>query len=358
MPRIVFDKVSKLYPNGTPAVIDLALTIPDGEFLCVLGPSGCGKSSTVRMLAGLEEVTDGEILSDGRRLNEVPPQQRDAAMVFENYALYPHLSARENIAMPLRARQMDAKLLRERVDEVAATLRIVPLLERKPNQLSGGERQRVAIGRAIVREPQLFLMDEPLGHLEAYLRVELRAEIRALQERLGITTVYVTHDQEEAAAIADRIAVMAAGRLQQTGGFLEVLDRPRNLFVAGFVGEPPMNFVAARLDGDRRIVVGSQAIDGPSWLAAAPSLPRDAKVTLGVRPSDIEIVDAARAVLVGDVTLTEPQGSHAIVRVATGLGDIAMLSSQPVAIGERIGLGLARERLHLFDAAGETLRRD
>src|SRR5215471_11852414 len=203
MPRIEFKRVSKTYPDGTCALTDLNLTVEDGELLCLLGPSGCGKSSTIRALAGLETVSEGVILADNNRIDHLPPRVRDCAMIFENYALYPHLTAFENIAMPLRARRLPVPEIKRRVMEIAQMLHIEPLMERRPRQLSGGEKQRVGIGRALIREPAMFLMDEPLGHLEAYLRIELRAEIRRLQERLGITTIYVTHDQEEAAAIAD-----------------------------------------------------------------------------------------------------------------------------------------------------------
>src|SRR5687768_16780719 len=247
MPRVEFRRVGKVYGDGTQAVADLDLVVHDREFLCILGPSGCGKSSTLLMLAGLETVSSGYLLLDQRPINDVPPQHRDMAMVFENYALYPHLRVFDNIAMPLVARRRPQAEIAERVRQVADTLRIADLLTKRPHTLSGGQRQRVALGRAIVRTPQMFLMDEPLGHLEAYLRVQLRAEVRRLHERLGATTVYITHDQEEAAAISDRIAVMNNGRLQQIGTLLDLLDRPANRFVAEFIGALPINMLPAAL---------------------------------------------------------------------------------------------------------------
>src|SRR6516165_9762531 len=241
MPRVEFQNINKTYADGTRAVVDLDLIVQDGEFLCVLGPSGCGKSSTLRMLAGLESVSSGTILLDGHPINNVPPQARDMAMVFENYALYPHLKVFDNIAMPLLAQRRPRDEIRQRVKAVAELLRITEHLNKRPQALSGGQRQRVALGRAIVRRPRMFLMDEPLGHLEADLRVQLRAEVRRLHERLGATTVYITHDQEEAEAVSDRIAVMNAGRLQQIGSLLDLLDRPANRFVAEFIGSLPIN---------------------------------------------------------------------------------------------------------------------
>src|SRR5213593_2941377 len=265
MPRVEFRRICKTYPDGTRAVADLDLVVEDREFLCVLGPSGCGKSSTLRMLAGLEAVTSGDLLLDGERVNDVPAQARDMAMVFENYALYPHLRVFDNIAMPLVARRRPRAEIRERVRQVAETLRITEHLGKRPHTLSGGQRQRVALGRAIVRTPRMFLMDEPLGHLEAYLRVQLRGEVRRLHERLGATTVYITHDQEESAAVSDRIAVMAGGRLQQLGTLLDLLDCPVNRFVAEFIGDLPINILPTTIAAD-----GAGLQVGPAALSLSP----------------------------------------------------------------------------------------
>jgi multiple sugar transport system ATP-binding protein len=357
MPRIEFKGVTKTYPDGTRAVVDLDLVVEDGELLCLLGPSGCGKSSTIRALAGLEVVSEGLILADNNRIDHLPTQARDCAMIFENYALYPHLTAFENIAMPLRARRLPVPEIKRRVMEIARMLHIEQLMQRRPRQLSGGEKQRVGIGRALVREPAMFLMDEPLGHLEAYLRVELRAEIRRLQERLGITTIYVTHDQEEAAAIADRIVVMSAGRLQQVGSFLDLLDRPVNRFVAEFVGEPPMVFLPVQRTGTNSISVEGVPILLSKPLAAALCATKDSKLILGVRPNDISVIPPAAEHLNGVVTLVQPQGSHAIVAVSTPAGPaIAIVPSdrRPTA-GATVGLLFEGERLHLFDSTARSL---
>jgi multiple sugar transport system ATP-binding protein len=352
MVHVRFDHVTKLYPDGTKAVDTLDLDVADGEFLCVLGPSGCGKSSTIRMLAGLEDVSIGEIRIDRRRVNELSPQERDAAMIFENYALYPHLNSFDNIAMPLRARGRKEDEIRKLVRDVAATLKISELLERMPAKLSGGQRQRVAIGRAIIRSPRLFLMDEPLGHLEAYLRVELRAEIRALQERLRVTTFYVTHDQEEAAAVADKVAIIAHGKLQQSGRFLDVLEKPANVFVATFIGEPPMNVFEIEAMNERGFAFAGAKIDlsAPvmSMLGMAPAGP----LTFGVRPQDVEMCAVEEGDVRGKVLLVQPQGRNAIVSVELGDAVLLVHSSKRVREGERLGLKLNRDKIHVFDESG------
>ncbi|HYZ71746.1 MAG TPA: ABC transporter ATP-binding protein [Chthoniobacterales bacterium] len=357
MPRIEFKSVTKTYPDGTPAVVDLNLDIKDGEFLCLLGPSGCGKSSTIRVLAGLEQASAGAILADGKRIDHLPTQARDCAMVFENYALYPHLTAFDNIAMPLRARRLPEQQVKERVTNVARLLRIEPLLARRPGRLSGGERQRVGIGRALVREPAVFLMDEPLGHLEAYFRVELRAEIRRLQERLRITTIYVTHDQDEAAAVADRIVVMNAGRLQQTGPFLDLFDRPVNRFVAQFVGEPPMVFLPVERVAANSIAVAGIPMPLTEPLAAALQSTGDSTLTLGIRPRDISVAPPAPDRLRGEVTLVQPQGEHAIVVLTTPVGPASVIvpSDRRPSEKEVLGLVFASEGLHLFESAGNSV---
>jgi ABC-type sugar transport system ATPase subunit len=356
MVQVHFDQVSKLYPDGTKAVDSLNLHVPDGELLCVLGPSGCGKSSTIRMLAGLEDVSAGEIRIDRRRVNEVPPQERDAAMVFENYALYPHLSSFENIAMPLRARGRSQVEVQRMVSEVASLLRIGELLDRKPNRLSGGQRQRVAIGRAIVRSPQLFLMDEPLGHLEAYLRVELRAEIRALQERLGVTTLYVTHDQEEAAAVADSVAIMSNARLQQVGTFLEVLEKPVNLFVATFIGEPPMNLLPIQGFSAAGATVLGRTVPIEERVISALVTERRTPTTWGVRPQDLALCAIEEEAISGSILMVQPQGRSSIVLVDIGKGNtLTVHTTRDASAGMPVGIRVDRSKVHIFDETGAAL---
>ncbi len=248
MAEIRLEGVTKVYPRGGAAAVDsVSLTVPDGSFTVLVGPSGCGKSTTLRMVAGLEEATDGRIVIDGRTVNDVPPRDRDIAMVFQNYALYPHMTVRQNLGFALRMRRTPRAEIERRVGEVARTLGIEDLLDRRPGQLSGGQRQRVAVGRAIVREPKAFLFDEPLSNLDARLRVSTRAELKALHQRLRTTTLYVTHDQEEAMTLGDQVVVMCRGRVQQAGPPMEIYRHPANRFVAGFVGTPPMNFIAGTL---------------------------------------------------------------------------------------------------------------
>ena len=247
MAEIVLDGVTKSYPDGTAAVTDLSITIADGEFVILVGPSGCGKSTTLNMIAGLEEITSGELRIGGERVNERPTKDRDIAMVFQSYALYPHMTVRQNIGFPLTLARMGKEEIALKVEQTAKTLDLTDLLDRKPSQLSGGQRQRVAMGRAIVRNPRAFLMDEPLSNLDAKLRVQMRTEIARLQKRLGTTTVYVTHDQTEAMTLGDRVVVMSAGVAQQIGTPDELYRRPANLFVAGFIGSPAMNFFPAAL---------------------------------------------------------------------------------------------------------------
>src|SRR6201995_2011631 len=247
MAEIVLDHVSKSYPDGATAVHDLNITIADGEFLILVGPSGCGKTTTLNMIAGLEDISSGELRIGGERVNEKAPKDRDIAMVFQSYALYPHMTVRQNIAFPLTLAKMKKAEITEKVEDTARILDLTDVLDRKPAQLSGGQRQRVAMGRAIVRHPKAFLMDEPLSNLDAKLRVQMRGEIARLQRRLGTTTVYVTHDQTEAMTLGDRVVVMQGGVAQQIGTPEELYDRPANLFVAGFIGSPAMNFFPATL---------------------------------------------------------------------------------------------------------------
>ncbi len=270
MADVSFNEVDKVYENGFHAVKDLTLDVHDGEFLVLVGPSGCGKTTALRMVAGLEDISDGTLSIGGRVVNELNPKERDIAMVFQNYALYPHLSVAENIAFGLRLRKEKKEVINERVAWAARMLDLTPYLDRRPKQLSGGQRQRVAMGRAIVRQPQVFLMDEPLSNLDAKLRVQMRADIAKVQHELGTTTVYVTHDQVEAMTMGDRVAVMSGGVLQQVDAPQRLYDRPENLFVAGFIGTPPMNLLVLPVStengsvelrlGEQRIPVGEQAL--------------------------------------------------------------------------------------------------
>jgi multiple sugar transport system ATP-binding protein len=321
---VSFNDVSKVYPDGTRAVNAITLDITDGEFMVLVGPSGCGKTTALRMVAGLEDISEGVLKIGERVVNHVPSRDRDIAMVFQSYALYPHLSVYENIAFGLRLKKVPKDEVDRRVQDAARILGLEGFLKRKPRALSGGQRQRVAMGRAIVRQPQAFLMDEPLSNLDAKLRVQMRSEIGKLQHDLGVTTIYVTHDQVEAMTMGDRVAVMRKGELQQVAGPQELYDRPVNLFVGGFIGSPAMNMVEATLEranGSLAARAGSQRITlGDETLAARPTLRayEGKAVILGIRPEDIE--DAAIATdvpperrLKGEVQLREALGSEIMV---------------------------------------------
>ncbi|HZN82760.1 MAG TPA: sn-glycerol-3-phosphate ABC transporter ATP-binding protein UgpC [Mycobacterium sp.] len=291
MAEIVLDRVTKSYPNGAAAVKDLSVTIADGEFIILVGPSGCGKSTTLNMIAGLEDISSGELRIGGQRVNEKAPKDRDIAMVFQSYALYPHMTVRQNIAFPLTLAKVKKDEIATKVDEAAKVLGLTELLDRKPGQLSGGQRQRVAMGRAIVRNPKAFLMDEPLSNLDAKLRVQMRSEIARLQNRLGTTTVYVTHDQTEAMTLGDRVVVLLGGVAQQIGTPDELYNRPANLFVAGFIGSPAMNFFPATLtDVGVRLPMGEITLTQEVHdLLARHKRPNN--VIVGIRPEHLE--DAA-----------------------------------------------------------------
>ena len=326
MAQVSFERVSKVYPDGTRAVNDINLEIRDGEFMVLVGPSGCGKTTALRMVAGLEEISEGVLRIGERIVNHVPSRDRDIAMVFQSYALYPHLSVYENIAFGLRLKKMPKSEIDARVQRASSLLGLEDYLKRKPRALSGGQRQRVAMGRAIVREPSAFLMDEPLSNLDAKLRVQMRAEIAQLQDDLGVTTVYVTHDQIEAMTMGDRVAVMRKGELQQVDEPQTLYDRPLNLFVGGFIGSPAMNMLDATIEqnGSLAAVVGDQHIAlGDETLSQRPALKSFAgrKVVLGIRPEDLE--DAALVgdaptddVLVGRLELREALGSEVMAHFA------------------------------------------
>jgi multiple sugar transport system ATP-binding protein len=314
--------VGKVYPDGYRAVEGLDLEIADGEFMVLVGPSGCGKTTALRMVAGLEEITEGEIEIGGQVVNMLDPRKRDVAMVFQNYALYPHMSVFENIAFPLRSRRLPKREIHARVERTAALLGLKEMLDRRPRTLSGGQRQRVAMGRAIVREPQVFLMDEPLSNLDAKLRVQMRAEISQLQHGLRTTTVYVTHDQVEALTMGTRIAVLRKGVLQQVGPPQDLYDRPANLFVATFIGAPAMNLFRARLeaaDDGLACVIGDQRLEVPSAVAAArPQLAGriGEELAVGIRPEHlVDTPGANRAPLQGEVMLVEALGSERLIHV-------------------------------------------
>jgi multiple sugar transport system ATP-binding protein len=299
MAEITLDKLTKVYGDGTRAVSELDLEIEDGEFVVLVGPSGCGKTSALRMVAGLEPITKGRVIIGGEVVNRLPPKDRDIAMIFQNYALYPHMSAFDNIAFGLKLRGVKKERRRERVGGAAKTLGLAEVLPKKPRTLSGGQRQRVAMGRAIVREPRAFLMDEPLSNLDAKLRVEMRAEIARIQRELGVTTIYVTHDQVEAMTLGDRVAIMRDGVLQQVAKPQELYDRPRNLFVAEFIGSPAMNLIGvdlARSNGRFTVTIGDDTLQvGERVLAARPALPRfeGKRLILGIRPEDLEDAELA-----------------------------------------------------------------
>ena len=324
MATITFEEVAKVYPDGTEAVSDLDLAIGDGEFMVFVGPSGCGKSTALKMVAGLEGVSRGEIAIGGRVVNDLPPKDRDVAMVFQDYALYPHMTVYENMAFALKVRGKTKAEIGRRVREAARILGIQELLQRRPKALSGGQRQRVAMGRAIVREPRAFLMDEPLSNLDAKLRVQMRAEIRRIQTELGVTTIFVTHDQTEAMTMGDRVAVMRRGHLQQVDAPQVLYDRPTNLFVAGFIGSPAMNMVEATVErADGRLIArfGSSVLDlDRGFIERHGELARyeGRKVVLGIRPESLEHERAADGDADGrriqaTVELREALGAEALV---------------------------------------------
>jgi multiple sugar transport system ATP-binding protein len=319
MAEIVLDDVSKIYPGGTTAVSDLNLHVEDGEFIVLVGPSGCGKTTALRMVAGLESITEGTISIDDRVVNTVPPKERDIAMVFQNYALYPHMSVYDNMGFGLKLRKLSKAEIDRRVREAATILGLEDFLDRKPKALSGGQRQRVAMGRAIVREPKAFLMDEPLSNLDAKLRVQMRSEIARIQHDLHVTTLYVTHDQVEAMTMGDRVAVIRKGVLQQVDSPQYLYDHPENLFVAGFIGSPAMNMVEGdlrRADGSLALEFGGTTLQIPNEvLSSRPALKgfEGKPIVVGIRPEDME-----DATLVSDAPANRRIRSHVILREALG----------------------------------------
>jgi multiple sugar transport system ATP-binding protein len=370
MAQVVLDHVTKVFEDQVVAVDDLTLTVGDGEFIILVGPSGCGKTTALRMLAGLEKVTSGRIAIDGRVINDVSPRDRDIAMVFQNYALYPHMTVFRNLAFGLRQRKVPSREIDRRVHEVSEILGLEDLLKRRPAQLSGGQRQRVAMGRALVREPKAFLLDEPLSNLDAKLRVQMRAELKRLHQRLGVTTIYVTHDQVEAMTLGDRIAVLSGGRLQQLGPPQDVYDHPANVFVAGFIGSPPMNLLrATAVNG--RISAGDLQLDIPGLA--------DGDVVVGVRPEMLRPAGDGLPAVPFTVDVVEPLGDEIVVHgtvagrlaeggtddqiPATGGGpELATVTARfdpqlRPTVGDRIPLHIRPEAVHVFDpVTGEAIR--
>ncbi len=362
MAEVALQNVNKNF-DEVYAVRDVNLSIHDKEFIVLVGPSGCGKTTTLRMVAGLESISSGRILIDDKVINDLPPMDRDIAMVFQNYALYPHMSVYDNMAFGLKMRKFDRADIGRRVQEAAEILGIQGLLQRKPRQLSGGQRQRVALGRAIVRHPQVFLFDEPLSNLDAKLRVQMRVELKKLHSRLNTTAIYVTHDQVEAMTLGDRVVVMRDGLVQQVGEPLELYNEPANRFVAGFLGSPAMNFAAVTV----------RSVDGALWAEddgirimvpeeTAGRLGRYAgtQVTMGIRPEDLHVASAADPAELGfeaAVEVVEKLGSEILLDVAVGRNTMVASVEPDVRVGihEKLRLAINPERLHFFDAASEAV---
>jgi multiple sugar transport system ATP-binding protein len=358
--RVELAAVRKEYDSGVVAVHGIDLSIDAGEFVVLVGPSGCGKSTTLRMIAGLETITAGELRIGDRVVNDVPPAQRDIAMVFQSYALYPHMTVRENMAFALRLRKAPSTEIAARVDAAAATLGLGAMLDRTPRQLSGGQRQRVAIGRAIVREPSVFLFDEPLSNLDAALRSEMRRELATLHRKLGATMIYVTHDQVEAMTLGDRIVVMHDGRISQVDTPANVYERPRDTFVAGFLGSPPMNLLAGDLvqaDGRWSVHVGDRSgitIALPPALVAAASAASSPKVVVGVRPEHLTATATPGPdTLPATLELAEPLGHQLLLHLRAGGEMLTVRGESGVRppLGSVMQVRIPNGRLHLFDAA-------
>jgi multiple sugar transport system ATP-binding protein len=363
MARVVLEKLCKAFDEVF-AVKDASLIVQDREFMVLVGPSGCGKSTTLRMIAGLEEITSGKILIGERLVNDLPPRDRDIAMVFQNYALYPHMTVFDNMAFGLKMRKFTRAEIEQRVREAAEILDIHDLLERKPRQLSGGQRQRVALGRAIVRHPQVFLFDEPLSNLDAQLRVQMRVELKRLHERLQSTAIYVTHDQVEAMTLGDRVVVMKDGNIQQIGEPLEVYSHPRNKFVAGFIGSPAMNFIDAsitEIEGELCIQTAEICARVPTDLRPSLTSYNGQKITLGIRPEDLHegaSGDSGQVSLDTVVEVVEPLGSEILLNVRLGeqLFVARADSTCRVRHHEKIRLACVPEQIHFFDPrTGEAI---
>ncbi|MGH7605079.1 MAG: ABC transporter ATP-binding protein [Gemmatimonadaceae bacterium] len=361
MAGVKLSGVRKIYHEGVEqvAVHDVTVDVHDGEFVVLVGPSGCGKSTTLRMIAGLESISAGTVTIGDRVVNEVPPKARDIAMVFQNYALYPHMTVRENLGFALKLRSMPATEIASRVESAAATLGLGEYLERKPRQLSGGQRQRVALGRAIVRQPQVFLFDEPLSNLDAQMRVSMRREIARLHQELKVTMIYVTHDQVEAMTLGDRIVVMNKGHVMQIDTPLNLYQRPQNRFVAGFIGNPAMNFVDGIVEGGgpSRFVAdgGDWTINLPQAVAAKLGIVKGRAITMGIRPEDVSVSTGAVSsvlTLTARLDLVESLGNETFIYASAGKHDVTARVSPTAlpAIGSRIVLAFDMEKAHFFDA--------
>ncbi len=342
MSTVAIRDVRKSY-GAMPVIHGVSIDIPDGEFVALVGPSGCGKSTLLRMIAGLEDISGGEIAIGDRVVNDVAPKDRDIAMVFQNYALYPHMDVRQNMGFALRQRGTPRAEIDRRVADAARILGLEPYLDRKPRALSGGQRQRVAMGRAIVRNPKVFLFDEPLSNLDAKLRVQMRSELKELHQRLGVTTVYVTHDQIEAMTLADRVVVMNGGRIEQMGPPLDLYDRPASLFVAAFIGSPPMNFVEGAVAGAEGL-----RLDDGAVLALPARLPGDGRVTLGIRPEHLFLAETGWPLV---VSVVEPTGSETQItgRMAGHAIRILVRGRTDAQPGDTLHITVRPADLHIFD---------
>ncbi len=347
MGSVTLNNIRKSY-GAVEVLHGIDLQVEDGEFTVLVGPSGCGKSTLLRAIAGLETISDGEISLDGQVINHLPPKRRDIAMVFQNYALYPHMTVAKNMGFSLRLAKESKAEIDRKVQAAADILDLAPLLERYPKQLSGGQRQRVAMGRAIVRDPEVFLFDEPLSNLDAKLRVQMRSEIKELHQRLRTTTVYVTHDQIEAMTMADKIVVMRGGHVEQTGSPLELYDRPVNVFVAGFIGSPAMNFIEAVVQGGN-VLTSDGAMLGP----APESLSDGARVTAGIRPEDIILADSGAEAKVG---LIEPTGAETQLTLRMQGASMVMTTRDRITLspGDAVHIRVAEGKLRLFDIQSEA----
>ena len=359
MSAVHLDQLRKVYPNGHVGVADASFRIADGELLVLVGPSGCGKTTLLRMIAGLETISSGNLRIDGRVVNDVAPKDRDVAMVFQNYALYPHMTVAENLGFGLRLRGHSRADIAQRVQDVARTLELESRLASRPAALSGGQRQRVALGRALVRNPRVFLLDEPLSNLDAKLRLSMRVEIARLHRQLKATMIYVTHDQVEAMTLGQRIVVLDGGVIQQIDTPMNLYDRPANLFVAGFVGSPAMNLLRGTLTFDQGWRLASAEGDvmlGQPAQAGAWQAWRDREVVLGVRPEDLQPTDAAHAALHARLEVLEPVGNEVFLNLRQGgRALVSRVSPRGLPeVGDSVALALASERLHLFDPASGT----
>jgi multiple sugar transport system ATP-binding protein len=359
MATVTFDHLYKRYGDDVIAVNDLNLEIQDGEFLVLVGPSGCGKTTALRCVAGLEEISEGRLLIGDRVVNDVAPKDRDIAMVFQSYALYPHMTVFDNLAFGLKLRKTKKEEIKRRVDEAARILGLEKLLDRKPKALSGGQRQRVALGRAIVREPSVFLMDEPLSNLDAKLRVQTRAEIARLHQRLGTTTIYVTHDQVEAMTMGDRICVMRDGLRQQVGSPQDLYDHPANVFVAGFIGSPSMNFATTRSGDGDELYLGNARLDLKGDHArVAGERPKGSNLLIGFRPEHLELANGqgdGAVQIPAKVDVVEYLGNEELIHAQSEGNEIVALisSDKKVSVGEQVDFAIPLEKLHLFDPESE-----